>query len=315
MTGLAHPDLNRIPAGTDRFLGRVLVIGRDHHRLPRGLEDGLMAFLRLHATNHARRYRTGIAIDRDSLEAGVRQGFTCVEAGLQAAAGDDVEQAIDLLADSDLENLRRQGWERAWNSLDQMRRESAAHLRGPWPELLDEWRPELERWTTLVPESWTAAGAGGAPEPVDPAAELARYLHVSERARFLGSLPEDALRPLVRKWHPPADFPLLLRHLVAALALDRLRLPVARAGIERFTAACFDGPAMAAAVRAKVLQQLEAHLEARPPDTTGERPTLPLTRGRVTILVETVEQIELLENADGPERIALLQLPGPGRRR
>ena len=314
MTGLAHPNLNRIAAGTDRFLGRVLVLGRDHHRLPPGLEGGLMAFLRLHATNHARRYRTGIAIDRDSLEAGVRQGFACVEAGLQAAAGDDVERAIDLLAAADLEDLRRQGWERAWNTLDEMRRESAAHLRGPWPELLDEWRGELERWTTLVPESWTAAGTGGAPEPVDPAAELARFLHVSERARFLASLPDDALRPLVRKWHPPADFPLLLRHLVAALALDRLRLPVTRAGIERFTATCFDGPAIAAAVRAKVLQQLEAHLEARPPETTGERPTLPAPRGRVTILVETVEQIVLLENADGPARIALLQLPGPGRR-
>lgn len=314
MTGLAHPDLNRIAAGTDRFLGRVLVLGRDHHRLPRGLEDGLMAFLRLHATNHARRYRTGIAIDRDSLEAGVRQGFTCVEAGLQAVAGDDVEQAIDLLADSDLEDLRRQGWERAWNTLDEMRRESAAHLGGPWPELLDEWRGELERWTTLVPESWTAAGAGGAPVPVDPPAEFARYLHVSERARFLGSLPEDALRPLMRKWHPPADFPLLLRHLVAALALDRLRLPVARAGIERFTATCFDGPAMAAVVRGKVLQQLEGHLRAQPPDTTRDRPILPVPRGRVTVLQETAAQIELLENAEGPARIALLKLPGPGRR-
>lgn len=314
MTGLAHPDLNRIAAGTDRFLGRVLVLGRDHHRLPRGLEDGLMAFLRLHATNHARRYRTGIAIDRDSLEAGVRQGFTCVEAALQAAAGDDVEQAIDLLADSDLEDLRRQGWERAWNSLDEMRLESAAHLRGPWPELLDEWRPELERWTTLVPESWTAAGTGGAPEPVDPAAEFARYLHVSERARFLASLPEDALRPLVRRWHPPADFPLLLRHLVAALALDRLRLPVARAGIERFAATCFDGPAMAAPVRGKVLQQLEGHLQAQPPETTEERPTLPVPRGRVTVLDETKGQIELLENAEGPARVNLLKLPGPGLR-
>lgn len=315
MTGLAHPDLNRIAAGTDRFLGRVLVIGRDHHRLPRGLEDGLMAFLRLHATNHARRYRTGIAIDRDSLEAGVRQGFTCVEAGLQAAAGDDVEQAIDLLAAADLEDLRRQGWERAWNTLDEMRLESAAHLRGPWPDLLDEWRPELERWTTLVPESWTAAGTGGAAEPVDPAPEFARYLHVSERARFLGSLPEDALGPLVRRWHPPADFPLLLRHLVAALALDRLRLPVARAGIERFAATCFDGPAMAAAVRGKVLQQLEGHLQAQPPHTTRDRPVLPVPRGRVTVLDETKGQIELLENADGPARIALLQLPGPGLRR
>ena len=314
MTGLAHPDLNRIAAGTDRFLGRVLVLGRDHHRLPRGLEDGLMAFLRLHATNHARRYRTGIAIDRDSLEAGVRQGFTCVEVALQAAAGDDVEQAIDLLSAADLEDLRRQGWERAWNSLDEMRRESAAHLRGPWSALLDEWRPELERWTTLVPESWTAAGAD-APMPVDPPAEFARYLHVSQRARFLDSLPEDALHPLVRKWHPPADFPLLLRHLVAALALDRLRLPVARAGLERFAATCFDGPAMAAAVRGKVLRQLQAHLEARPPDAPRDRPTLPLPRGQVTVLHETKGQIELLENADGPARIALLKLPGPGRRR
>ena len=313
MTGLAHPDLNRIAAGTDRFLGRVLVIGRDHHRLPRGLEDGLVAFLRLHATNHARRYRSGIAVDRDSLEAGVRQGFTCVEVALQAAAGDDVEQAIDLLAAADLEDLRRQGWERAWNSLDEMRRGSAAHLGGPWAALLDEWSPELERWTTLVPESWTAAGSDGAPEPVDPPAELARYLHVAERARFLESLPEDALRPLLRKWHPPADFPLLLRHLVAALALDRLRLPVALSSLERFAASCFEGRAMASATRAKVLQQLEAHLEARPPDAAQERPTLPLPRGGVTVLQETAEQIELLERSDAAGRIAMLQLPGPGR--
>ncbi len=314
MTGLAHPDLNRIAAGTDRFLGRVLVIGRDHHRLPRGLEDGLMAFLRLHATNHARRYRTGIAIDRDSLEAGVRQGFTCVEVALQAAAADDVERAIELLAAADLEDLRRQGWERAWNTLDEMRRESATHLGSPWSALLEEWIPELERWTTLVPESWTAAGTGGAPEPVDPPAEFARYLHVSERARFLDSLPDDALRPLLRKWHPPADFPLLLRHLVAALALDRLRLPVARAGIERFAAACFEGPHMEPETRAKVLQQLETHLEARPPDADPKGPTLPHPRGRVTLLQETAEQIELLERADASGRIGLLQLPGPGRR-
>ena len=313
MTGLAHPDLNRVAAGTDRFLGRVLVIGRDHHRLPPGLEDGLMAFLRLHATTHARRYRTGIAIDRDSLEAGVRQGFTCVEAGLQAAAGDDVARAIDMLAAADLEDLRRQGWERAWNTLDEMRRESAAHLRGPWPKLLEEWRPELERWTTLVPESWTAA-AGGAPEPVDPQAEFARYLHVAERARFLGSLPEDALRPLPRRWHPPADFPLLLRHLVAALALDRFRLPVGKTAIDRFAATCFDDPAMAAATRTKVLQQLEGHLRAQPPGTGGGPPTLPLPRGRVTVLAEAKGQIELLEKADVAGRIGLLRLPGPGHR-
>ena len=311
MTGLAHPDLNRVAAGTDRFLGRVLVIGRDHQRLPRGLEDGLIAFLRLHATNHARRYRTGIALDRDSLEAGVRQGFACLEAALQAAAGDDVEQAIDLLAAADLEDLRRQGWERAWNTLDEMRRESAAHLRSPWSPLLDEWSPELDRWTTLVPESWTA---GGAPEPVDPPAEFARYLHVSDRARFLDSLPEDALRPLLRRWHPPADFPLLLRHLVAALALGRLRLPVARTSIERFATSCFDGQAMAAATRAKVLEQLEGHLQAHRPDADSERPTLPPPPGGVTVLQETVEQIELLQRADVPGRIVLLQLPGPARR-
>ena len=314
MTSLGHLDLNRVSAGTERFLGRVLVIGREHGRLPRGLEDGLMAFLRLHASGHARRYRTGIAVDRDSLEAGVRQGFTCVEAELQAAARDDVEQAIGRLAVADLEDLRRQGWERIWNTLDEMRRESAGHLRSPWSALLDEWTPELERWTTLVPESWTAAGADGEPEPVDPAAEFARYVHVSERVRFLDSLPEDALRPLLRKWHPPADFALLLRHLVAALALDRLRLPVARAGLERFASACFEGSAMPAAVRAKVLQQLEGHLKAQPPDTARERPTLPLPRGRVTVLDETAGQIELLEKAHGPDRIALLQLPGPARR-
>ncbi len=315
MTSLAHPDLNRIAAGTDRFLGRVLLIGREHGRLPRGLEDGLMAFLRLHASGHARRYRTGIAIDRDSLEAGVRQGFTCLEAGLEGAARGDVEQAIDQLAVADLEDLRRQGWERIWNTLDEMRRESAGHLRSPWSALQDPWRPELERWTTLVPESWTATDGGDSPEPVDPAGEFARYVHVSERVRFLDSLPEDALRPLLRKWHPPADFALLLRHLVAALALDRLRLPVARAGLERFASACFEGSAMPAATRAKVLQQLEGHVKAQPPDTTRERPTLPLPRGRVTVLKETVGQIELLEKADGPSRIALLQLPGPAQRR
>ena len=314
MTGLAHPDLSRIAAGTDRFLGRVLVIGRDHGLLPRGLEDGLVAFLRLHATNHARRYRTGIAVDRDSLEAGVRQGFTCVEAGLQAAARDDVERAIDLLAPADLEDLRRQGWERAWNSLDEMRRGSAAHLASPWSALLDEWTPELERWTTLVPESWTAAGTGGAPEPVDPPAELARYLHVSERARFLDSLPEDALRPLLRRWHPPADFPLLLRHLVAALALDRLRLPVAPSSLERFEGACFEGPRMEPATRAKVLQQLESHLQGHRPEADPKRPTLPLPRGRVTILQECAEQIELLERSGAAGRVGLLQLPGPARR-
>ena len=314
MSSLAHPDLNRIAAGTDRFLGRVLLIGRDHDRLPRGLEDGLMAFLRLHATAHARRYRTGIAVDRDSLDAGVRQGFTCVEAALQAAAGDDVAQAIDLLAAADLEDLRRQGWERAWNTLDEMRRESAGHLRSRWSALLDEWIPELERWTTLVPESWTAAGTGGDPEPVDPGAEFARFVHVSERVRFLDSLPEDALRPLVRRWHSPADFPLLLRHLVAALALDRLRLPVARAGIERFARACFEGSAMETATRAKVLQEMKNHLEAHQPEADPKRPTLPLPRGRVTVLDETEGQIELFEKADGPARIGLLQLPGPARR-
>ena len=157
--------------------------------------------------------------------------------------------------------------------------------------------------------------AGADPEPVDPAAEFARYLHVSERVRFLDSLPEDALRPLLRKWHPPADFALLLRHLVAALALDRLRLPVARAGLERFASACFEGSAMPAATRAKVFQQLEGHLKAQPPDTARERPTLPLPRGRVTVLNETAGQIELLEKADGSARISLLQLPGPARRR
>ena len=71
---------------------------------------------------------------------------------------------------------------------------------------------------------------------------------------------------------------------------------------------------MAAGTRAKVLQQLEDHLQALPPGTGGEPPTLPSPRGRVTVLQETMAQIELLEKAEGPARIALLQLPGPGRR-
>lgn len=305
MKALEHADLNRIAVDTDRFLGRVLLIGREHELLPAGLEEALFAFLRVHTLSHARRHRRGLGMARDTMEAGLGQGFACIEEGLRSDTDSDVERAIERLARGDFEALRRAGWERLWTCLDQMRQGSQEVLGSPSLAILEEWRVDLERWATIVPETWTAQTEAGESAPVEPTGEYLEYRAISDRARFLDGLPSASRRDLLDRWPPNAQYSRFVRHLIAALALGCAELPLGKANIRRFTQDCFTQNRMRPEVRLAVLDQLQQHLGA-----SGSAADAPDPDASTPTITDDVEgEIARLEAADAEDRSSLLALP------
>jgi len=327
MNALQHADLNRLAADTDRFLGRVLLIGRDHERLPTGLEEALFAFLRAHTMSHARRYRQGLGMARDTMEAGLRQGFLCIEEGLRLGTDGDVERGIEQLGQGDFESLRRAGWEHLWTCLDQMQRGSREVLGGPCLPILEEWRVDLERWSTIVPETWAAQTASGDTVPVEPTEEYAEYLAVWDRAQFLDGLPSASRRGLLEKWPANAEYSRFVRHLIAALALGCTELPLGATDIRRFAEECFTPTGMLPAIRLAVVEQVQEQLHGLEPDAVapdanpGLRamepavgapeadPGLRAEPSAATVLSDVEGEIARLEATDPEDRRALLALP------
>ena len=345
MNALEHADLNRLAVDTDRFLGRVLLIGRDHERLPAGLEEALFAFLRAHTMSHARRHRQGLSMTRDTMEAGLRQGFLCIEEGLRLDADGDVERAIELLGQGDFESLRRAGWERLWTCLDQIRRGAQEVLGSPSLTILEEWRADLARWATIVPETWTAQTESADAVPVEPTQEYAEFLAVRERAQFLEGLPSASRRGLLEKWPANAEYSRFVRHLIAALALGCAELPLGAVDIRRFAEECFAPTGMLPAARLTVVEQVQQQLSALGPaggvpnagpalsnsepaggvhnadpapsnsgpavDAPDAEPRANAESRAVTVLRDVEDEMAHLEATAPEDRRALLALPRP----
>jgi hypothetical protein len=134
---------------------------------------------------------------------------------------------------------------------------------------------------------------------------------VSDRARLFDSLPDEALRGLLKRWSDTADFPLFLRQLIAALALGKLRLPLSKGEVEAFVDTGFDDEGMVSSQREAVIQQVETHLRQSLFAVDRGRPSLPPPDDVVGIGQELRQEIVRLSGADPQTRLRLLQLPKP----
>lgn len=292
MDKLAQPDLNQIPFEADSFLGKTLAAGRQYERLPEYLGDVLMAYLRAQSLAFAQRYRTGIAIGRERLERGLKQAFVCVELGLEERSGGDLNQAVGLLADGDLESLRKRGWELALARLTQMRAQTRAWDQCREVFFLRENNDQLRQWRQLVPESWTTRDLEGQEIWLDPCRDYLCFQGLESRLVFLRSLPAASLEGLLQAAPGGRNFADVLRQLVLVLALGLEQLVVEQSEVVCFQHTCFTAGKMLPAVKDQVLGLFVAHLEK----------TLPAGRENAAIIQVLHAQIDALEQA-APEKL------------
>jgi hypothetical protein len=239
MSGLASIDLNQIGVDAESFLGRALALGREFEKLPPGAESGLATYLRLQGTLFARRYRSGIALDRDGLAQGVRRAFISIELALEEEAQADLNRAVDLLGQPGYEGWRKKGWELAHYRLEEMRRGSLDWSDGPKILLLKDCRAEIEVWTRIETEAWQstdfAQDDAGERVQLDPRRDYLRFKQVECQAVFAASLPSGAVADLLEVEPEGITFGALLRQALAGVLLGVERLLLT--GAESATAA------------------------------------------------------------------------------
>ena len=260
---VATVDLNRLLLDVDSFLGRSLAAGRKHDKLSDRFEAALTTYLRIQSLSHAQRYRTGIAIGRESLRTGVERCFTCLDLALEESAEGDLNAAVDTLAGGDFESLRRRGWEIAFFRLEEMQRECELLSALEELSLVPELAVRIRTWASIVPETWTATDVEGDAVGVDPRLDPAAYIEVAARVRFVRSLPPPALRSLLAANDGVRSFDAILRRLVLAVALERDSLHADADTVGDFCRECVEeNGRMREVVRERVSREIADYLDA-----------------------------------------------------
>ncbi len=248
MSVLARVDFESLRGESDGFLGQAITLGVTYGKLPEHTPDALLAYLRAEGTRFGLRYRTGIAVSRDVLERGVRQALVCLELGLIVAAKEDLNRAVELLAGTDFDVIRKQGWEEAFVRLDEMRRVCRSIAGRPEANLLQDYNWQIDRWSRIVQETWTVSEGGDNDEgemPVDPLRDFGTFRELHARFRFIRLLPPGVLRGFAEAVNE-CTFRDFLRHLVLALALDLRTLVPTSSQIAAFESECLGDRGMAA---------------------------------------------------------------------
>ena len=252
MNVLAGVDFEKLRVGSEGFLGQAVALGVRYGRLSEHTPDVLLAYLRTEGTRFGRRYRTGIAVSREVLEQGVRQTLVSLELGLTVVAEKDLNRAVDLLAEADFGKIRKRGWEEAYVRLEEMRRVCRSIPGGPEACLLRDYGWHVDRWSRVVPETWTVSGGEDNDEsPLDPLQDYAKFRELHARLSFIRLLPLRALRPFADAVNE-CGFRDFLRHLVLALALDLETLVPGTRETAAFESDCLGPEGMAAWARDKV---------------------------------------------------------------
>jgi|GEM_PF-895065 hypothetical protein len=285
MSYLIRPDLNQVPLDADSFLGRVIGLGRQFERLPERFLDTLMAFLRIRGREQAQRRRTGIRIERENLERGIKQAVICMELALEEEAGEDVDKAVEVLARGEFELLYKHGWELAAARLIEMRTGASQLLRRPEAIWMQEFTAQVRTWTGIVPETWTGTDQEGEEVRIDPQEEFIAFQQVCARLAFLRSLPQGAMRELLKEEEEGGSFARLLRRLILAVGLERESLVIDEEQRGCFAETCMVGGKLHAEVRANISNQVGAHLKG----------ALVEERDRVLIVGEVEEALAELE--------------------
>jgi hypothetical protein len=260
---LATVDLAELKVDTESLLGQAVALGIQYGKLPEGYADGLRLFLQAAGTRYARRYRTGIAVNRDALAEGVRQAVAALELGLMDAASEDLNEAVGLLEGGGLEPLRLRGYEIAWGRLQQMRDGAGQALDRRELSLLGPaWR-DLRRWATIIPDAWRVPLSEDEDEPaaVDPIGDFQAYERIVGQLGFLASLPEPVLKGLQASGGD-VTFEEVLRRIIPPLALGREVPGKVKADLADFRSSCCNDGGIRPEVKAEVVGFLDRYLEA-----------------------------------------------------
>ena len=293
MSRLARVDLNQVPLDRQSFIGQVVAAGLEYEQLPPRFMDALRAYLRIRGLGFAQRNRTGIALGRDQLRQGMEQGLACMDLALEEESGGDLNAAVAKLARDPFDALYKQGWERAFQRLEEMRQQARALVGCPelgfWPDL----QPKVAALAKLVPETWTG------PSAIDLRADGQTLQELTGKVAFVRSLPQPSVTALLEQVE--VDFAGVLHRVILALALGRAELVVNEAQVSRFRAECFTADGLCPHVLRQVLDQFVRHLE----DTVEDADV------RARIADELGAEIEVLERAAGRGDLAAFFLSHP----
>lgn len=270
MNPLARLDLSRFQIDDESFVGQAIALGVRFEKLPPQISDALLGYLRAKGLTYGQRNRTGIAMSREGLERGVRQALICLDIGLRDQAQGDLNVAVDILAQGDFESIRKNGYERAFFQLHEIRKGSLALLTRTTATFLQTEHRNLKRWSSLVPETWTrpADDLEDEEQLVDPRSDYGLFQETEARMDFLNSIPNDALRNLEQLVTDGRSFDGLLRNLMLALSLDLESLLPSQEHIAHFENTCFDEQRLKPEIRDKVLHLMDRQLEASVDDGT-----------------------------------------------
>ncbi|MCY3667487.1 MAG: hypothetical protein OXH81_17625 [Gemmatimonadetes bacterium] len=279
MSRLARVDLNQVPLDHNSFIGQVVAAGLEYEQLPPRFMDSLQAYLRIRGLGFAQRNRTGIALGRDQLRQGMERGLACMDLALEEESGGDLNAAVAKLVSDPFDALYKQGWERAFQRLKEMRQQARALVGyselGFWPDR----QSKVEALAKLVPETWTG------PSAIDLHADGQMLQELTGKVAFVRSLPQPSVAALLDQ--VDVDFAGVLHRVILALALGRVELVAKKEHVSRFHAECFDAGGLRPHVRRQVLDQFVGHLE----DTVADADV------RVRIADELSAEIEVLEQA------------------
>ncbi|MDE2704765.1 MAG: hypothetical protein OXI35_06815, partial [Gemmatimonadota bacterium] len=253
MSRLARVDLNQVPLDSSSFIGQVVAAGLEYEQLPPRFMDSLRAYLQISGLGFAQRNRTGIALGRDQLRQGMERGLACMDLALEEASGGDLNAAVAKLVGDSFDALYKQGWERAFQRLKEMRQQARALVGCPelgfWPDR----QPKVAALTKLVPETWTG------PSAIDVRADGQMLQELTGKVAFVRSLPQPSVAALLEQ--VDVDFAGVLHRVILALALGRAELVAKKEHVLRFRSECFDAGGLRPHVRRQVLAQLVEHLD------------------------------------------------------
>ena len=293
MSRLARVDLNQVPLDHHSFIGQVVAAGLEYEQLPPRFMDSLRAYLRIRGLGFAQRNRTGIALGHDQLRQGMEQGLACMDLALEEASDGDINAAVTKLVSDPFDALYKQGWERAFQRLKEMRQQARALVGCPelgfWPGL----QPKVAALAKLVPETWIG------PSAIDLRADGQMLQELTGKVAFVRSLPQPSVAALLEQ--VDVDFAGVLHRVILALALERAELVAKKEHVSRFCAECFDAGGLCPHVRRQVLDQLVGHLE----DTVTDADV------RVRIADELGAEIGVLEQAAARGDLAAFFLSHP----
>ncbi|MDE2998790.1 MAG: hypothetical protein OXU79_06890 [Gemmatimonadota bacterium] len=248
----AGVDLSRLRIESEGFLGQAVALGVRHGRLPERTPDVLLAYLRSTGMRYGQRYRTGIAVSRTVLEQGVGKALISLELGLTTISEQDLDRGVDLLAEGDFERIRKRGWEESYVRFKEMNRVCRSIPGRPESRLLRDYASQIDRWSRVVPETWTVSGGEDEDdEHVDPLTDYARFRELHARLRFIRLLPPSVLQPFAEAVNE-CGFSDFVRHLILALALDLRTLVPGPGEILIFESDCLGSEGVAAWARDKV---------------------------------------------------------------